>query len=298
MAVCSEEYLVALILEVLRAKAFPLVKLIRAHDVEEQIQRLQFTCTEIHRLFRVPGLFPSQAVRTRFAAILASDANLHFVHAVKELLLRDTIGDIAFYSRCRTRPTYQPGSKGWENFLLNMAPGVPLKHLRVTTTPKSSYQVIPIAGMRIVGDANREEQMLASWINDTPIPLEVEPAATTKLLDLDKPDEQEPNPSLMLSQQSFDVFARPNPFKESRRVRLDLSLHGPELLEDYSPFIGRLESNPIPPNHPIATLNAPNIFPMVTLRSWHPPTKLGALQYHRTTEGDSRDPRRPLQGGA
>lgn len=229
-------------------------------------------------------------------AVVALDSNLQFVQAVKVLLIRETMQDLALYSRLRTRPTYQRGSKGWENFLLNMAPGLPLKHLRVATTPKTAYQVVPITGMRIVGDASREEELLARWVTDTPVPLDVEPAATTKLLDLDKPDEQEPNPNIVLSQQSYDVFLRPNPFEEDRRLRLSVSSHGPEALMGYSPFIGRLESPIIPANQPIATLNAPNIFPAIPLRSWHPPTKLGAIRYHRKAGATVANQSRSLQG--
>jgi hypothetical protein len=270
-----------LVLEVLRSRAYPLVKLVRSHNVGDQIRRLKFVYREIHRLFQHPELFPSPVVRALFVALLASDATLQFTQAVKGLLLREITEDFALRSHMYTRPTYLPGSKGWENYLLNNAPGLPLKHLRVTTIPKTSYQVIPITGLRIIGDATREERHLANWINSTPVPADAEPAETTKLLDLDKPDAQQPYPDIPLSQQSYDVFLQPNPIRERTRTRFDLSTHGRDSLEDYSPFVGRLESPPIAPNHPIGMLNAPNIFPVISLRSWHPPTKLGAIRYIR-----------------
>ncbi|OAL23703.1 hypothetical protein AYO20_10953 [Fonsecaea nubica] len=263
--VCSEEYLVTLGLEILRAKAFPLVKLVRPLDVDEQIRRLKFSSKEVLRLLRAPDLFPSPASRARFAAILALDANLQFVQAVKELLVRDIARDVnSFYLVC-ARPMYQHGSKGWENFLLNMAPGTPIGLKRAETIPKSSYQVIPLGGLRIIGDAHREEEALAKWIDETPVLLNTAPAATTKLLDFDNPDEQEPNPSLRLSQQSYSMAHRPNPYKEDSTLRYDLSSHGPERLEDYVSTIGDLEAN-VMVAFPPAPQNAPNIFPMISIR--------------------------------
>ncbi|KIW76913.1 hypothetical protein Z517_09357 [Fonsecaea pedrosoi CBS 271.37] len=277
--VCSEEYLVTLGLEVLRAKAFPLVKLVRPLDVDEQIRRLKFSSKEVLRLLRAPDLFPSTGSRARFAAILALDANLQFVQAVKELLVRDIARDVNSYYLACARPMYQHGSKGWENFLLNMAPGTPIGFSRTETIPKSSYQVIPIGGIRILGDAQREEEALEKWISETPLPMSTAPAATTKLLDFDNPDEQEPNPSLMLSQQSYNMTFRPNPYREDPTLRYDVSSHGPERLEDYVPTIGRLEANvmgALP-----APQNPPRVFPVISIRSWHPPTKFEALRLRR-----------------
>lgn len=168
-AACSEFYLITLALEVLRARAFPLVKLVQYPDVEEQIRRLQFLTTEVSRLFRAPGLFPSSAARIRFTAIIALDANLQFVQAVKEILLRKAVGDIAWYNHVQTRPSYLEGSKGWENFYLNMAPGFPSEDPPKRTTLKSSYQIVPTAGMRVVGDLHRESRFVAQWIKEVSI---------------------------------------------------------------------------------------------------------------------------------
>ena len=276
-------------LQVLRARAYTPVSLVRPHDDREQIRRLEFVCAEVRRLFHHPGLFPSLQNKTRFVALLASDSNLQFVQAVTVLLLRETMREFNEHSQDHTRSSYLRGSKGWENFLLNGAPGLPLAHLRITTVPKTSFQVVPITGLRIVGDANREEQFLAGWITDAPVPDDLEPAVTTKLLDLDKPEDPEGLFPTVLSQQSYDIFLQPNPFRESSRIRLDISPKGREPLEDFTPFVGRLESVPIPQNHPIATLNAPNIFPVISLRSWHPPTKLGQIRYIRKPQKGSTD---------
>jgi hypothetical protein len=200
MATCSEDYLLSLALEVLRAKASPMVKLTKYVSTNDQISRLQFVSTETRRLFRNPDLFPSDSARVRFAALLALDSDLHFVEAVKELLLYDLQEDLNKYNRVQcTRPCYKPGSKGWENFLLNLGPGAPKHDEPLETTPKSAYQLIPPVGMRIVGDANREEEVMAQWIQQVrighfaylhqvfnclkqnPNPPKVDPAATTRL---------------------------------------------------------------------------------------------------------------------
>jgi hypothetical protein len=169
---CSAEYLVILMLEVLRARTFPLAKLIRPHDTEAQIQRVQFVCTEIRRLFNHPDLFPSPSTRARFAAIISSDGNYQFIQGVKKHVLRQITEEISSFSRANyTRPTYQKGSKGWENFYLNMAPGAPLQDQRLRTQPKSFYQLIPVVGMRIVGDCYLEEQLVAEWIKNVSVKL-------------------------------------------------------------------------------------------------------------------------------
>jgi len=201
-AACSTDYLVSLVLEVLRAKASPMVKLTQPTlSDEEQISRLEFVITEVQRLFRNPGLFPSDSVRARFAAALALDSDLYFAEAVKELLLSSVQNDIEKYNReTFTRPCYKPGSKGWENFLLNNGPGAPKDSEPPNTTPASAYQFIPAVGMRIVGDANREEAIVANWIQQVragslnclrqisncliqnPNPPKVDPAVTTRLM--------------------------------------------------------------------------------------------------------------------
>ncbi|KAI1612723.1 hypothetical protein EDD37DRAFT_317961 [Exophiala viscosa] len=281
VAPCSEDYLVSLVLEILRARAYPLVKLVRTHDMPAQVRRLQFISTEVRRLIRSPALFPSLSVRARFSALLASDANLQFAQSVKELLLHDVVGELDQFERDNfTRPTYQKDSKGWENFYLNMAPGAPTKQPILKTTPLSSYQSVPIVGMRIIGDFCREDRLLRQWVRETTVPVDVKPAATTRLLNLDKPDEQEPNPKHMLRQESEDVSIRPNPFGEDRKLRLGLPNHGPEPLEDFTPFLGRLEAPPLPQNVQPATLNNPEVLPILSVRSWHVPTKRIELRFH------------------
>ncbi|KAK5282792.1 hypothetical protein LTR40_002778 [Exophiala xenobiotica] len=210
-------------------------------DVSAQLQRLQLITVEVRRLFHNPELFPSEALRARFAAIVASDANLQFVQAVKHLLLRDANVSMIRFNRVNfTRRSYETGSKGWENFYFNMAPGAPTdkdtQEDRLQTSPQSSWQLIPIAGMRVIGDLVNEERILLQWIKDTSLPVAVQPALTTRILDLDKPEEQDPNPKNHLRQVTEEVHARPNPYYEDLKLRLDLPSHAPEPLEDFTPF--------------------------------------------------------------
>ncbi|EXJ82280.1 hypothetical protein A1O3_06093 [Capronia epimyces CBS 606.96] len=282
LSVCSQKYLTLLVLEFLRAKAFPLVKLGRRHDWAAQIHRVQFLETEISRLFQNPDLFPSPASRARFAAMIALDGNLQFIQAVKDLLLRESAREIAQYSRDKlTHTSYLYGSKGWENFFLNMAPGAPELEKRMVTIPKSSFQIVPAVGMRFIVDNKAEERVIARWIREAQMPVEVQRASTTRLIDLDMEDDDEPHGVPMLSQQPTTMYSRPNPFKEHLKIRLDLPIQEPEPLEDYTPFLGRLESAPLPANLPGgATMVAPNIFPMVGVRSWHRPTRPWELRHY------------------
>lgn len=42
----------------------------------------------------------------------------------------------------------------------------------------------------------------------------------------------------------------------------------------------RLETDPPPAGLPVTNMTGPNIFPMVFLRSWRPPTRFADLKYH------------------
>ncbi|KAK5053167.1 hypothetical protein LTR84_002141 [Exophiala bonariae] len=281
---CSPEYLLSIGLEVLRAKASPIVKLTKYISFEEQALRVQFISTEVRRLFHHPGLFPSDSARVRFAALLALDSGLQFVEAVKEHLLSSLQRDMKHFN-CESdaQPSYKKGTKGWENFLLNKAPGVPktVNEDPRQTAPKSAFQLIPPVGMRIVGDANREEANVHRWIVQHPDPPKVDQAASTKLMmmDMDDPEAEGEMPDINLVQQSEAVVYTPNPFRKDLALRLDIPAYGAERLEEYSPFIDRLETDPLPNNMPNAALNGPTIFPLISLRSWKPPTNPYDLRY-------------------
>lgn len=137
-----------------------------AKDAEEssRIRRLQLISSELRRLFQNPALFPSDAARVRFSSVIALDANLQFVEAVQDHLLRAIQDGLEHQNREQyCRPHFVEGSKGWENFLCNMTPGVPLSNQPLQTTPKSSLQAIPTVGLRIVGDLSREDDNITGW---------------------------------------------------------------------------------------------------------------------------------------
>jgi len=103
-------------------------------------------------------------------SILALDSEIRFARASKELLLKEEMRQIDRISRQQfTRPIYKEGSKGWENFFLNMAPGAPDAPIqrpgqRGRTIPESAFQVIPSVGMRIVSDFEREEAEIVRFV--------------------------------------------------------------------------------------------------------------------------------------
>jgi hypothetical protein len=61
-----------------------------------------------------------------------------------------------------TRKPYVDGSRTWENFLFDGAPGTPYRVIQ--TIPKSVFQVIPAVGMRIVADFEREEAEIVRFV--------------------------------------------------------------------------------------------------------------------------------------
>ncbi|KIV97490.1 hypothetical protein PV10_01240 [Exophiala mesophila] len=276
---CSLKYLTSLCLEVLRARSAPMVELATDADESSRIRRLQFVSTEVRRLFQNPALFPSDAARVRFASIIALDANLQFVEAVQAHLIRAIQEELDSQNREYSRPHYVEGSKGWENFLCNMMPGVATSNRPSETTPKSSLQAIPSVGLRIVGDLSRQDDNIIVWDVLNPKPPEMPPAATTRLINIDNPADQTPNPDISLSQQSYNTFIQPNPYREDETLRLDIPIQGPEAVEDYTALIARLEADPPPAGLPVTNMTGLNIFPMVYLRSWRPPTRLADLKH-------------------
>ncbi|RMD44186.1 hypothetical protein DV735_g1007, partial [Chaetothyriales sp. CBS 134920] len=132
---------------------------------KDQLHRLELVNGEIRRLLDYPRLFPNSSIRVRFLAILSLDAELQFHQACANRLLKSQEQELEQVSREKvTRPRYMPGSKGWENFLLNKAPGAPDIRHRVITGPKSSFQVIPAIGSRIITDLEREEREIVEYV--------------------------------------------------------------------------------------------------------------------------------------
>lgn len=275
---CSIRYLLMLLLELKKARADTLLGVSRISNDKNKLRRLRFLASEIVRLLEQPDLFTSPKVRARFLAVLGADSELQFSQACKALLLKREVRNLERNWRSQlTRTPYKDGSCGWENFLLNGAPGSGFaSHC---TIPPSIFQVVPAVGMRIIADYDREEAEIVRFVQEFPTPLDVKRAATTLMINFDTltPSDQYV-PDVQMSQESRADLIRPNPFRDDRRLRLDLVIPGSEELEIFSPFIHRLEFPPPPMNAPAPVLNAPNACPIVALRSWHPPTRLQDLR--------------------
>ncbi|KAL6241328.1 hypothetical protein RBB50_011801 [Rhinocladiella similis] len=294
---CSKAFLVSLALDILRARSFPLSRFADTPTTmeeleaferqqeklsQDQIQRIQMISAEVRRLFQCPELFPSREFRTKFAALVASDANLQFVQAVSSLLIRKVESEVNKVYQKKSAKTYLEGSKGWENFYLNMAPGVydDARAADLKTTPSSTLQVIPGVGMRVMGDLGREEQLLLQWIRDAKLPVESGPALTTQLLDLDHPElEGRLQEQTAISQKLSDGAVVPNPFNPHERPHWDVPSQVPEPLEECTSFIGRLESLPPPLHGPVAQMHTTALFRALNVRTWHPPTQSHELRY-------------------
>jgi hypothetical protein len=153
---CSTALLLTLSMEFFKASAYSMVAVVKEVNEERQIARLRFLTHELQRLIENPRLFPSANVEARFLALLGLESRNEFGKACSDLLLEAEMRKIMRSSlKNETRKSYVDGSKGWENFLLDGAPGMPFPVIQ--TTPKSVFQVVPAAGMRIVADYEREE---------------------------------------------------------------------------------------------------------------------------------------------
>ena len=160
---CSMDFLLALCLEVMKARAFRIMCVNKNIDLNVQNRRLRFLKHELSRLQQHPQLFESNAARVRFYASLGVDSRLQFSKACIDLLFKDETRRIMQFSRTDlARRTYLNGSKAWENFLLNGAPGTSINS--TTTIPKSAYQIIPAVGLRIIADYEREEADIVRFV--------------------------------------------------------------------------------------------------------------------------------------
>jgi hypothetical protein len=143
-------------MEFFRASAYSMAVVVKEVNEEQQVARLRFLTHELQRLIQNPRLFPSNNVEARFLALLGLESRNEFGKACSNLLVEAEMRKIMHSSlKNETRKSYVDGSKGWENFLLDDAPGIPIPVIQ--TTPKSVFQVVPAAGMRIVADYEREE---------------------------------------------------------------------------------------------------------------------------------------------
>lgn len=199
------------------------------------------------------------------------DCEYQFKKAVKDLLVNEQLRNIENIS-CKylTRPSYLPGSHGWENFLLPGAPGAQLGHAK--TEPASVFQVLTGVGMRICSDFAREENDIIQHVYGPGTGITTTGLKTLPL-DLDRS-------SVRLRHYTTNVMLSPSPFREDLGIRLDVRSQAPVPLKHFSPMVYRLEQQGPGPNAPAAALNAPNIFPVVCIRSWHCPLRRWDLHYH------------------
>ena len=158
------EYLVTLALEVVRAWTFPFVYAnVSVLKWDKQEDRLEFLAAELERLFQNPELFPSIEILARFTALMGIDAELQHSKASRDLMVANKVQMLEEASQGeRTRTSYAAGAKPWENFFLSDGIGVVFKP--ETTEPRSVFQVVPPAGMRIVGNHEREERTVIRWV--------------------------------------------------------------------------------------------------------------------------------------
>lgn len=160
---CNLKFLLVLSVELLKARAFPLVAVTKPVEFGRQVSRLKFLIHEITRLLQYPELFPSDVARGRFHAILGADPKLQFQRACENLLLKMELQSFEETQKTQvTRIPYRPGSIGWENFLFNEAPGalIACKH----TSPESTVQLVTSVGLRIVGMWERNEADISDGV--------------------------------------------------------------------------------------------------------------------------------------
>ncbi|ETN43366.1 uncharacterized protein HMPREF1541_02525 [Cyphellophora europaea CBS 101466] len=280
---CTVEYLHHLCVEMLRAMAQPFVRLAKDTNEDEDEDRLEFIIHELKRLLLNPALFPSDSARVKLLALAALDSELQFQEACGNHIVENEVQELELVRRqAYSRPLYQPGTHGWENFLLNMAPGAPEDPSnRAISTPKSSFQMIPAVGLRILADFEREERDIVKYIEQAPTDYGVEPAQTTLVIDFDKSTPWEERiPRRLLKNRTDRVVARPNPFKNGRSIREDISKCPTQPVENIGSFLHHIETPQAVP----ATLTASDVFPAYSIRQWHPPTKYAHLRFRHIND--------------
>jgi hypothetical protein len=275
---CTTGYLRYLCLELFRVSAIPLVRIVNDTDHDADENRAEFVVHEIKRLTLHPGLFPSELAQLRFQALIASDAELQFKAACSSLIIEAEISELEDLRRqLYSRPTYQPGMKGWENFLFNMAPGAPEDpSKRSTTAPGSSFQMVPVAGLRIAAEFEKEEREIVKYTEEADPSVGVKPAQTTLMIDFDKPTPWEERiPRRQLASHIERVVTRPSPFKNGRSIRDDVSERFNCELEDIGALLLSIEAGQQAP----ARLTTPSHFIAYSQRHWQQPTQYNELRF-------------------
>lgn len=164
---CTMEYLLAMTVEMLRARSFVLTAVAQEKDFTTQLSRMEHIVHDFERLLSHPELFPSLEIYLQFIGVMNLNSEIQQAEVCRSLLLTEEAKALEEVSRNQfTRPTYIRGSKGWENFLLNLAPGAGLRpEICRPTTPKSALQILTPIAARIVGDFEREEEGIISSFN-------------------------------------------------------------------------------------------------------------------------------------
>lgn len=160
---CSDDFLIVLCVEFCKAQSHQLIIKLRQLDRAEQDQRIGFIAHETRRLLHQPRLFPSESSRVRFLTFLAADSRFQLCEAISGLLMQSEVQDIQeTWQKNVSRKGYLDGTRGWENFLLSDAPGLPFTSDR--TTPESTVQVLPPVASRIVADFEKEEREMLRFV--------------------------------------------------------------------------------------------------------------------------------------
>ncbi|KAF7507889.1 hypothetical protein GJ744_010053 [Endocarpon pusillum] len=275
---CSDDFLILLCLEFCKAQSHQLIIKLRQLDQAEQDQRIGFIAHETRRLLHNPQLFPSESTRVRFLTFLAADSRFQLCEAISDLLMQTEVQVIQeTWQKNVSRKGYLDGTRGWENFLLSDAPGLPFTSAR--TTPQSMVQVLPPVASRIVADFEREERQILHFVRQNNPPLG-RPAQMTTMIDFDNPtDDSEKIPAAELPQIVKQAIFRPNPYPQPRLLPLTLLTTAAEHIEDYSSFMDRLEADPVNPNAQHMVLSSARILPALSIRTWKLPTKAEDLRY-------------------
>ncbi len=160
---CSDDFLIVLCIEFCRAQSHQLISKLRHLGQAEQDQRIGFINYEIRRLLHHPRLFPSESSRVRFLTFLAADSRFQLCESISGLLMQSEMQTIQqTWQKNVSRKRYLDGTRGWENFLLSDAPGLPFTSDR--TTPESIVQVLPPVASRIVADFEKEEREILRFV--------------------------------------------------------------------------------------------------------------------------------------
>lgn len=160
---CSNDFLITICIEFCKAQSHQMISRLRDLEQPQQSQRLEFLAYEVMRLFQHPQLFPSDSSRIRFLSFLAADSRLQLCEAISSMLMQNEMQTMhVSWRKNVSRKGYIEGTRGWENFLLSDAPGLPFDSDR--TEPKSMVQVMPPVASRIIADFEREEREILRFV--------------------------------------------------------------------------------------------------------------------------------------